>query len=71
MKVTYVNWGVNDYMEVDYRSYHRSYRRNFRTLYKPEIFSGFLFASAKVTVYNCDLLSYKKYPVSKPELKKV
>ena len=30
-------------MEVDYRSY----RRNFRTLYKPEIFSGFLFASAK------------------------
>ena len=67
MKVTYVNWGVNDYMEVDYRSY----RRNFRILYKPEIFSGFLFASAKVTVYDCDLLSYKKYPVSKPELKKL
>ena len=43
MKVIYVNCGVKNYMEVDYRSY----RRNFRTLYKPEIFSGFLFASAK------------------------
>ena len=48
MKVIYVNCGVKNYMEVDYRSYHRSYRRNFRTLYKPEIFSGILFASAKV-----------------------
>ena len=48
MKVIYVNCGVKNYMEVDYRSYHRSYRRNFRTPYKPEIFSGFLFASAKV-----------------------
>ena len=35
-------------MKVDYRSYHRSYRRNFRIPFKPEIFSGFLFANAKV-----------------------
>ena len=44
MKVIYVNCGVKNYMEVDYRSY----RRNFRTPYKPEIFSGFLFATEKV-----------------------
>ena len=48
MKVIYVNCGVKNYMEVDYRRYRRSYRRNFRIPYKPEKFSGFLFATVKV-----------------------
>ena len=48
MKVIYMNCGVKNYMQVDYRRYHRSYRRNFRIPYTLEIFSGILFATAKV-----------------------
>ena len=43
-----MNCGVKNYMKVDYGRYHCSYRRNFRIPYKLEIFSGFLFATAKV-----------------------
>ena len=39
-----VNCWVKNYIKVDYRSY----RRNFGIMYKPENFSGFLFATAKV-----------------------
>ena len=45
MKVIYMNCGVKNYMKVDYRRYHRSYRRNFLAAWN---FSGFLFATAKV-----------------------
>ena len=43
-----MNCGVKNYMQVDYRRYHRNNRRNFRIPYTLEVFSGFLFATAKV-----------------------
>ena len=72
MKVIYMNCGVKNYMKVDYRRYHRSYRRNFRIPYKLEFFSGFLFAAAKVASITVIIYFHiKKYPVNKPELKKL
>ena len=45
MKVIYVNCGVKNYMKVaDYRSYHRSYRRNVRIPYKPKNFFRLFFS---------------------------
>ena len=71
-----MNCGVKNYMKLDYRRYHRSYirsyRRNFPIPYKPEIFSGFLFTTAKVASITVMIFFHiKKYPVNKPELKKI
>ena len=50
MKVIYVNCVVKNYTEVDYRSYHRSYRRNFWTPYKPDFFQAFFFQLQKLSL---------------------
>ena len=57
-----MNCGVKNYMKVDYRRYHRSYRRN--------LFAAWNY-NYKSCVFNYDdRLWYKNYPVNKPELKK-
>ena len=45
VKVIYMNCGVKNCMNLDYRRYHRSYGRNFFAAWN---FSGFLFVTAKV-----------------------
>ena len=68
-----MNCGVKNYMKVDYRRYHRSYQTQLQAqLFRSLKFFRLSFRNCKSCVYNCDdPLSYKNYPVNKPELKKM
>ena len=46
MKIIYENCGVKNYLKEDHRSYRKRLQKEIP--YQPEVFSGFLFAAAKV-----------------------